>query len=266
VPHGLATLPSTLQADNAKPMNSNPMKQNSLPQAPPRLAGRPIKAAIIDLDGTMVDTVDDFTAALNTMLAGLDPAGTPPGIARDEVAGYVGKGSEHLIHTVLAKRLEPARAAAQYDAAYERYQEAYAAINGRHTRLYPEVEAGLAALRDAGLALACVTNKPHSFAIQLLEQYGLRHYFQAVYGGDSLARKKPDPLPMLTACRALGVDAAQSVAIGDSENDVMAARAAGMASLTVPYGYNHGNAIQTLNTDGIVASLLDAARFLQSNQ
>lgn len=247
-------------------MKQTPMQQSIDADARPCLAGRPIKAAIIDLDGTMVDTVDDFTAALNTMLAGLDPAAALPGISRDEVAGYVGKGSEHLIHAVLAVRLAAARATALYDAAYERYQDAYAAINGRHTRLYPEVEAGLAALRGAGLTLACVTNKPHRFALELLEQYGLLQYFQVVYGGDSLARKKPDPLPMLTACRAMGVEAAQTVAIGDSENDVMAARAAGMASLTVPYGYNHGNAIQTLNTDGIVASLLDAARFLQSNQ
>jgi phosphoglycolate phosphatase len=232
----------------------------------PALAGRRIAAAIIDLDGTMVDTADDFTAALNAMLASLDAPCTPPSIARDEVVGYVGKGSEHLIHRVLATRLPPDRASALFDAAYASYQAAYAAVNGRYSRLYPDVQTGLAALRGAGLTLACVTNKPHRFAVELLERYGLLQHFSVVYGGDSLPKKKPDPLPMLSACQAMRVEPARTVAIGDSENDALAARAAGLASLTVPYGYNHGNAIQTINTDGIVASLLEAAHFLQSNQ
>ncbi|MDA0576018.1 phosphoglycolate phosphatase [Burkholderia gladioli] len=224
--------------------------------ASPRLA-----AALIDLDGTMIDTVDDFTAALNAMLARIGA----PGTQRDEVMRYVGKGSENLIVQVLKPRLAEAEAQARFDEALAIYQAEYATINGRHTRLYPDVEVGLAAMRAAGLALACVTNKPHRFALELLAQYRLDGYFGVVLGGDSLPRKKPDPLPMLSACQRLDVEPALAVAIGDSENDALAGRAAGLATLTVPYGYNHGKAIQTINSDGIVDSLLEAAQVIAAH-
>ncbi|AOJ82468.1 MULTISPECIES: phosphoglycolate phosphatase [Burkholderia] len=221
------------------------------------LFGAPrIDAALIDLDGTMVDTADDFTAGLNAMLAQLDAQET----TREEVMRYVGKGSENLIQRVLTPRFSEDEAKARFDEALALYQAEYAKINGRHTRLYPDVEAGLHAMRDAGVKLACVTNKPHRFAVELLAQYGLRDYFGAVFGGDSAPRKKPDPAPMLAACVALGVAPRATVAIGDSENDALAGRAAGMATLTVPYGYNHGNAIQTIESDGIVDSLFAAAQ------
>ncbi|MGN6229734.1 MAG: phosphoglycolate phosphatase [Trinickia sp.] len=223
-----------------------------------RTAVRRVKAAVIDLDGTMVDTADDFTASLNGMLAEL---GVRP-ISRDEVVGYVGKGSEHLVRSVLSARLSADETAARFADALDRYQAHYALVNGRHTRLYPEVEPGLAELARAGVKLACVTNKPHRFAVALLEQYGLARYFSVILGGDSVARKKPDPQPMLAACEAMHVAPGDAVAIGDSENDALAGRAAGMATLTVPYGYNHGKAIQTINSDGIVATLLEAARFI----
>ena len=220
-----------------------------------------LKAAIIDLDGTMIDTADDFTAGLNGMLAQLDATQT----SREEVVGYVGKGSEHLIRSVLAPRFEANHAQDRFDEALAIYQEEYAKINGTHTRLYPGVEAGLIAMRDAGIKLACVTNKPHRFAVELLQQYRPAQYFSVVLGGDSLAKKKPDPLPMLTAAAQLGVEPQATVAIGDSENDALAGRAAGMATLTVPYGYNHGQAIQTIKSDGIVASLLDAAKAIAAH-
>ncbi|MEX3606264.1 MAG: phosphoglycolate phosphatase [Burkholderia sp.] len=224
--------------------------------ASPRLA-----AVLIDLDGTMIDTVDDFTVALNAMLARIGA----PGTQRDEVMHYVGKGSEHLIVQMLKPRLAETDAKACFDEALAIYRAEYAAINGRHTRLYPNVEAGLAAMREADLALACVTNKPHHFALELLAQYRLDGYFGMVLGGDSLPRKKPDPLPMLAACQRLGVEAALAVAIGDSENDALAGRAAGLATLTVPYGYNHGKAIQTINSDGIVDSLFVAAQVITAH-
>ncbi|HVE08770.1 MAG TPA: phosphoglycolate phosphatase [Paraburkholderia sp.] len=224
--------------------------------AAPALSAPRIVAAIIDLDGTMIDTADDFTAGLNGMLAQLDAEET----SREEVIGYVGKGSEHLIRSVLAPRFETDHAQERFDEALAIYQAEYAKINGTHTRLYPDVEAGLTALRGAGLKLACVTNKPHRFAVELLKQYGLFDLFTIVIGGDSLAKKKPDPLPMLAACEAMQVPPQATVAIGDSENDAMAGRAAGMATLTLPYGYNHGQAVQTIQSDGIVGTLLEAAK------
>ncbi|RKP45782.1 phosphoglycolate phosphatase [Pararobbsia silviterrae] len=217
-----------------------------------------IRGVIIDLDGTMVDTAGDFHAALNRMLADLEL----PSIDSDELLRYIGKGSEHLVRSVLSARLPADHVEARFATALDRYQHAYAQVNGMHASVYTHVAEGLAALRDAGLKLACVTNKPHRFAVALLTQVGLHAYFDAVFGGDSFARKKPDPLPMLKASEALGLAPAQMLAIGDSENDALAARAAGIAVLTVPYGYNHGQPVQSIDSDGIVGTLLEAARWL----
>ncbi|BBU28469.1 phosphoglycolate phosphatase, bacterial [Burkholderia sp. THE68] len=217
---------------------------------------RPIRAAIIDLDGTMVDTADDFVAALNAMLARI---GIETPVTRDEVTDYVGKGSENLIRSVLAVRLSPSQAAAQFDDALAIYQTEYAKVNGKHSTLFPEVKEGLEAMRESGVALACVTNKPHRFAVELLAHFGIADFFKVILGGDSLPAKKPDPLPMLTACERLDVLPRETVAVGDSENDALAGRAAGLATLTVPYGYNHGKPVQSVKSDGIVSSLRTAA-------
>ncbi|WP_250497038.1 phosphoglycolate phosphatase [Caballeronia sp. AZ7_KS35] len=230
------------------------MSEIAAAQSP--FVNRPIRAAIIDLDGTMVDTADDFVAALNAMLARI--AIEQP-VTRDEVTGYVGKGSENLIRSVLAVRLSPSQAVAQFDDALAIYQSEYAKINGKHSTLFPEVREGLEAMRESGVALACVTNKPHRFAVELLAHFGIADFFKVILGGDSLPAKKPDPLPMLTACERLDVLPRETVAVGDSENDALAGRAAGLATLTVPYGYNHGKPVQSVKSDGIVSSLRTAA-------
>jgi len=222
------------------------------------LAG--VRAAIIDLDGTMLDTIPDFHVAINGMRAelGLQP------ITQDQIALMVGKGSENLIRSVLALDLDAAGVEAKFDAAMDAYQRHYLSINGNYSALYPDVIEGLAAMKAQGLRLACVTNKPIAFATPLLKLKGLDGFFEVVYGGDSLPRKKPDPLPLQTVCADFGLQAAQVVAIGDSSNDAQAARAAGCPVLTVPYGYNHGQAIHETDSDGIVATLLDAARLIRS--
>jgi len=230
------------------------MSEIAAAQSP--FVNRPIRAAIIDLDGTMVDTADDFVAALNAMLARI--AIEQP-VTREEVTGYVGKGSENLIRSVLAVRLSPSQAVAQFDDALAIYQSEYAKVNGKHSTLFPEVREGLEAMRESGVALACVTNKPHRFAVELLAHFGIADFFKVILGGDSLPAKKPDPLPMLTACERLDVLPRETVAVGDSENDALAGRAAGLATLTVPYGYNHGKPVQSVKSDGIVSSLRTAA-------
>lgn len=223
------------------------------------LAG--VRAAIIDLDGTMLDTIPDFHVALNGMRAelGLDP------ITQQQIALMVGKGSENLIRSVLGLDWDDARVAAAFAQAMEAYQRHYLGINGQHSALYPDVIEGLTALKAQGLRLACVTNKPISFTTPLLKLKGLDGFFEVVYGGDSLPRKKPDPLPLQTVCADFGLAPAQVVAIGDSSNDAQAARAAGCPVLTVPYGYNHGQAIHETDSDGIVITLLEAARLIRSH-
>jgi phosphoglycolate phosphatase len=203
------------------------------------------EAAIVDLDGTMVDTVGDFEVALRLALADL---GWPP-VGREFIARTVGKGSEHLLTRTLEQVGAPA---ALYDEAWQRYQHHYIGINGRHSAVYPGVVEGLQALRHNGLRLACITNKPNAFARPLLALKGLSGYFDHAFGGDAFARKKPDPLPLLEACKALASAPARTLMIGDSHNDAEAARAAGCPVVLVSYGYNHGEPVAAAGADAIV--------------
>jgi phosphoglycolate phosphatase len=214
---------------------------SALPQAQ-------LHAAIVDLDGTMVDTLGDFEAALNAMLGDL----ALPRIDRAFIEHTVGKGSEHLIRSTLAHVGAPH---ARYDEAWARYQHHYLAINGEHSAVYPGVVEGLTALRRRGLKLACLTNKPTAFARPLLAKKGLDVFFDQVFGGDAFERKKPDPLPLLKTCAALGTLPAHTLMIGDSSNDAKAARAAGCPVLLVDYGYNHGEPVQAVDADGVLARL-----------
>jgi phosphoglycolate phosphatase len=121
--------------------------------------------------------------------------------------------------------------------------------------VYPGVVAGLQCLKSSGLKLACLTNKPTAFALTLLKAKGLDGFFDLTFGGESFARKKPDPLPMLKTCEALACAPHRVLMIGDSSNDAQAARAAGCPVLLVSYGYNHGKPIDTVDADAFVDSL-----------
>jgi phosphoglycolate phosphatase len=206
---------------------------------------------IVDLDGTMVDTLGDFEAALNRMLAELD---LPP-VSRNLVERTVGKGSEHLIRSVLEHQLALPQVNALMEPAWRIYQRHYLEINGAFSDVYPGVLAALQQWQGSGLQLACLTNKPLDFARPLLKAKGLDVFFAQVFGGDSFERKKPDPLPLHKTCEALGTLAAQTLMVGDSENDGLAARAAGCPVVLVSYGYNHGRPIREVDADGYVDSL-----------
>lgn len=214
-----------------------------------------LQAAIIDLDGTLVDTLGDFQAALDAML---DLLGQPR-VPRQVVEGFIGKGSEHLIRSVLAHVGAPADL---YGRGWDAYQDAYRGLNGRHAAVYPGVGEGIAALQAHGLRLACLTNKPGEFARALLRSKGLAPAFEVVFGGDAFARKKPDPLPLWKTCEALGVAPGRTLVVGDSSNDAAAARAAGCPVLLVTYGYNHGRPVREVDADGYVDSLADVAALL----
>jgi phosphoglycolate phosphatase len=228
------------------------------------------QAVMVDLDGTMIDTLGDFEVSLNRMLADLDL----PLLNGALVERTVGKGSEHLIRSVLAHQLalpevkglanvcEARNAEHLYEAAWQRYQHHYLAINGEFATVYAGVVEGLQQMRDAGLQLACLTNKPLSFAKPLLQTKGLDHFFSHVFGGDSFERKKPDPLPLMKTCEALGVQPGQALMVGDSSNDAQAARAAGCPVVLVRYGYNHGEPVDGVDADAHVDTLTHISQAL----
>ncbi len=207
-----------------------------------------LQAAIVDLDGTLVDTLGDFTVALNATLAELDL----PLLERAAIERMVGKGSEHLIRSALHA---VGAHADRFRDAWAAYQRHYDATNGRHADVYAGAREGLDRLRAHGLKLACVTNKPGRFAEDLLRAKGLRAFFDGVFGGDAFEHKKPHPQPLLEACRFLGSEPSRTLMVGDSSNDAQAARAAGCPVLLVTYGYNHGQPATEVDADAWVDSL-----------
>ncbi len=218
-----------------------------------------VRAVLIDLDGTLLDTVDDLAAAANAMRAdyGYGDGGGHAPLAVAVVQRYVGRGMAHLVQCCWSDLPAPLPADA-----VEVFRRHYRWTNGRSARVYPGVVEGLAALKNAGLRLACVTNKAQDFVPPLLEASGLAGWFDQVICGDTLARAKPDPLPLQHACAVFGIAPHEAVMIGDSLNDVQAARAAGCPVFCVPYGYAEGASMRAEDCDAIVPTLEAAARLL----
>ena len=216
-------------------------------------------AAIVDLDGTLIDTVGDFEVALGRAFADL---GVAP-VSRAFILRTVGKGSEHLIQSALTDAQAPLEL---YEDAWARYQHHYLDINGQYAEVYAGAREGLEALRGLGLKLACLTNKPTAFALPLLQLKGLASYFEHCFGGDAFERKKPDPLPLIKTCEALRTLPARTLIVGDSSNDAAAARAAGCPVVLVSYGYNHGEPVQGAGADAVVDRIDEIPALLSESE
>ena len=227
-----------------------------------------VSAIAFDLDGTLLDTIHDLAAAVNALLVdeGYEP------LPKDELRTMVGKGMANLVQRALARASGVPAAAiddATLRAALARYQERYAAILGRETTPYPGIAEGLARLSAMGFALAIVTNKAARFVEPHLVHAGIAQYFALVVGGDTLPTRKPAAGPLLHVAAAFGVPPARLLMVGDSINDVAAARAAGCPVLVLPYGYNEGEPVQNLDADGIVPTLTavaDRVRYVAPNR
>lgn len=225
-------------------------------------------AAIVDLDGTLVDTIGDFVAALQAMLLDLPAPFSSYALHANVVESLVGKGSENLIKSLLALINKSQKtinnvalnAAMQnnvilLEQAKHSYQKHYQAVNGHHAQVYTGVIEGLQQMQRLGLRMACVTNKPTAFATELLRLKGLDVFFEVTLGGDEFEHKKPHPMPLLKACEALGTTPYKTLMVGDSSNDAQAARAAGCQVLLVTYGYNHGAPVRGVDADAFTDTL-----------
>jgi phosphoglycolate phosphatase len=221
--------------------------------------GRGIAAIMIDLDGTLLDTVPDIAAAAQRMLRALDL----PERTQQEVRNYIGKGIPKLVERCLQASAGDARAGALQAEALALFEQFYFEESGRRSAVYPGVLEGLARMRGLRLRLACVTNKAARFTLPLLAQTGLAPWFELVVSGDTLARKKPDPMQLTHICAGFALAPAQVVLIGDSANDAQAARAAGCPVMCVSYGYSEGGDVHDLDCDAIVGSLSEAANLIE---
>lgn len=212
---------------------------------------------IFDLDGTLLDSIDDLAAALNTALAmnGLPcyPVAT--------VCHWVGNGAYMLCVRALASTAW-ADDDDKIQQVHRDFLRCYANQNGKQSRLYDGVTSGLSALKNHGYRLGLATNKPCAFLPSILTHYQLSAYFEVVVGGDTLAQQKPDPAPLLYICDQLEIAPHQAVMIGDSDNDIQAGKRAGMATLGLSYGYNYGKPISESCPDKVFDNFASLCQYL----
>jgi phosphoglycolate phosphatase len=214
-----------------------------------------IRAVIFDLDGTLVDTASEIAVAINRTFAELKLAALP----KKSVENLIGRG----VHSMVERALRQAGAAsADVDAAVARFEEHYGQTVGTEAELFPGVLEGLALLRAGGYKMSVVTNKPRYFTEKLLDRLAVKSVFAALVAGDDGIRRKPHGDMLAAACSTMGSIAAASLMIGDSDNDVLAARNAGCPVWCVPYGYNEGRGPETLQCDRMVATVEEAAGLL----
>jgi phosphoglycolate phosphatase len=226
--------------------------------------GRPLHGVLFDLDGTLLNTAADIARALNRTMA---ERNWPP-LPVSDVARMIGRGSPILIERAAAALGQRLSAALQ-SAMVERFFEFYGALeesNESDAAAYPGVPETLRTLHEAGLSIAVVTNKQQRFAKALLHRLELAGWVHLVVGGDTCERRKPDPQPLLYACSTLQLDPGAVLMVGDSVNDVSAARAAAIPVVCVPYGYNEGQDSRTLQCDALIDTLAALPPLLWSGQ
>jgi phosphoglycolate phosphatase len=210
-----------------------------------------VKAVAFDLDGTLVETLPDLHEAANRMLADVGR----PAASEETVRAYIGDGVDRLVKRLLTSSIDGEPDADAFAKAADNFRAHYARILTRASHPFPGAVEMLDLLRARGFKLACVTNKPARFTEPLLQALGLSRRLDLVLSGDSLAAKKPDPLPLVHTATTFGIAPAHLLMVGDSQVDTGAARAAGCPVFCVPFGYRGGLAVQDLDCDAIVPAL-----------
>ncbi|HAD31954.1 MAG TPA: phosphoglycolate phosphatase [Methylophaga sp.] len=209
--------------------------------------------ALIDLDGTLVDSVPDLAWCTDQTMRALNL----PERGEAKVRNWVGNGVERLIKRALINQLDGEPAEALYAQAVPIFMALYAENTSKRSLLYPGVKQGLQWLKDQGIHLGCVTNKDEQFTLPILNNLGIRDYFELIVSGDTLPQKKPDPAPLLYAANYFKIEPQQALMIGDSVSDVKASRAAGFQIVCMSYGYNHGNDIRAAHPDAVIDSFAE---------
>ncbi|MBI5462557.1 MAG: phosphoglycolate phosphatase [Gammaproteobacteria bacterium] len=215
---------------------------------------------LIDVDGTLVDSVPDLTFCVDEMMRALGR----PVHGEAKVRNWVGNGVERLVRRALIGQLDGEPDEADFQQAYPLFLDLYSENTSKRSRLYPGIREGLAYLKAAGFKLGCVTNKAAQFTEPLLRDLGVAGDFSIIVSGDTLPQKKPDPAPLLHAARFFGVEPAQALMVGDSVSDVKAARAAGFQIVCMSYGYNHGVDIRASNPDAVIDALTEIQPLLEA--
>ncbi len=223
------------------------------------MKARRAQLVLFDLDGTLVDSAPDLAFSIDAMLMTLGR----PACGEDRVRDWIGSGAERLVKRALTGYLTDEPDAELFRSAFGLFSEIYQDNTCRRSRLYPGVRDGLDFLLAHGKRLGCVTNKRVRYTEPLLAALGLLGDFAIVVSGDTLGRRKPDPAPLLHAVETLGIGPGETLMVGDSANDVLAARAAGVAVICVRYGYNDGEDIAKAQPDAVIDSLADLSRFVQ---
>jgi len=213
---------------------------------------------LIDVDGTLVDSVPDLAFCVDGMMTQLGM----PVHGEAKVREWVGNGVERLTRRALIGQLDGEPDEALFEKAYPIFLELYTENTCKRSLLYPGVEEGMAFLKQAGFKLGCVTNKAAAFTIPLLQTLGIHDDFEVIISGDTLEKKKPDPLPLLHAADFFGVKPENALMLGDSVSDVKAARAAGFQIICMTYGYNHGVDIREANPDAVIDSMAELPSLL----
>ena len=216
-----------------------------------------VKVIMVDLDGTLAHTAPEIAEAANLMLADLKK----PMLPISQVESYIGEGVVVLIKRCLNSQLDISQLNAEPDAVLMAQAEplffAHYTNNAADSKPFYGVIEGLKALRSRGFKIACVTNKPEKFTLKLLQKSGLAEFFEMVVSGDSLSKKKPDPMQLQHICAKLEAHTFEALLVGDSDTDIAAAHAAGCFIVTVPYGYNQGRTIDESKVDATIADLTE---------
>lgn len=209
------------------------------------------KLVLFDLDGTLLDSLPDLYSASVSMADALNIRA--PSLL--QVEQWVGNGAAVLVQRILANQLTPQALDPKFDQALALFMDFYHQLGSQQTKLYGGVEVLLEELQKAGVKQGVITNKPSRFTQPLLSQFGILRYFDLVYCGDTFAEKKPHPMPLLKAAKQMGFAVEQCLMVGDSSNDINAAKACCMPCLGVRGGYNHGLDVALCHPDWVVDRL-----------